>query len=715
MAITDDRGTKPSDADEPIAKTVARADAATEVERGGGLSAGGVLRLLVLAALLVFIGIVVGPGELLATIIKVVVAVGLTALGFIGANLLFDQVYARWTLFNTLIGAAVGALLFTVLESNGLFRPLFESRVRIGGLEQLFDWAGQSRGPWDINGWLWAAVGAGAMALVMFLLSAPRQQLARAPLAVIGFGGLGLLLTFGLDESVRPSIDWPKLWVCVLGGIVLFCLIQLARRRVRTLGYTVITGAAAGWVVGAWGGGNVGRGNLTGVLLATVVPAVLIGLRIGLATLPTPSQRRRIEAKGRVWIFLFPALFFVFIGLVAPLIRTIYLSFYDRRSEEFIGWDNYSNIFNNPNSVNLDNWTDMFTSRILIFGLILLMLGVLGGLYGGRKTRQGFEKSGLSITPIGLGFFLVAVGILASIRGTIFNNLWWVVVVTTISTAAGLAVAVLADRAKGENIAKSLIFLPMAISFVGAGLIWRFVYQSRDISQDQTGVLNAIWVWLGEVSTSDTGKWIAVLSLALVAAALLYLVYRGVRDNRPTIAGISIGLLLVVCFLMYLFIGPGIGGYIEVDGEVRANPVLFVQEPPFNNMWLMVILIWIQTGFAMVILSAAIKAVPTELTEAARIDGASESQVFWRVTVPQIAPTIGVVVTTLIVVVMKVFDIVKVTTNGNFGTQVIANEMYDRGFGDSNFGLGSALAVVLFISVLPVMWINIRRMRKNAV
>ena len=104
--------------------------------------------------------------------------------------------------------------------------------------------------------------------------------------------------------------------------------------------------------------------------------------------------------------------------------------------------------------------------------------------------------------------------------------------------------------------------------------------------------------------------------------------------------------------------------------------MLFVQEPPFNNMWLMVILIWIQTGFAMVILSAAIKAVPTELTEAAKIDGASESQVFWRVTVPQIAPTIGVVVTTLIVVVMKVFDIVKVTTNGNFGTQVIANEMY---------------------------------------
>ena len=148
---------------------------------------------------------------------------------------------------------------------------------------------------------------------------------------------------------------------------------------------------------------------------------------------------------------------------------------------------------------------------------------------------------------------------------------------------------------------------------------------------------------------------------------------------------------------------------------MRQNPVLFVQEPPYNNMWLMVILIWIQTGFAMVILSAAIKAVPTELTEAAKMDGASESQVFWRVTMPQIAPTIGVVVTTLIVTVMKVFDIVKVTTNGNFGSEVIANEMYTRAFGNSNIGLGSALAVVLFVSILPVMYVNIRRMRKNAV
>ena len=130
-------------------------------------------------------------------------------------------------------------------------------------------------------------------------------------------------------------------------------------------------------------------------------------------------------------------------------------------------------------------------------------------------------------------------------------------------------------------------------------------------------------------------------------------------------------------------------------------------------MWLMVVLIWIQTGFAMVILSAAIKAVPTELTEAAKIDGATESQIFWRITLPQIAPTLGVVITALFVTVMKVFDIVYAMTNGSFGTQVIANEMFQRPSGSTDLGLGSALAVVLFISVIPVMWVNVRRMQRS--
>jgi alpha-glucoside transport system permease protein len=168
-----------------------------------------------------------------------------------------------------------------------------------------------------------------------------------------------------------------------------------------------------------------------------------------------------------------------------------------------------------------------------------------------------------------------------------------------------------------------------------------------------------------------------------------------------------------VVWLIYRFLGPGLGGYAIVQDEVVPNPILFLTESPFNNFWMMVVLIWIQTGFAMVILSAAIKGVPSDLLEAASIDGASESQKFWRITIPQITPTIGVVVTTLIVTVLKVFDIPKVMTNGNFDTQVLANEMWQRAFTELDFGLGSALAVIIFIAVVPVMWRNIRQMQEQ--
>ncbi len=313
------------------------------------------------------------------------------------------------------------------------------------------------------------------------------------------------------------------------------------------------------------------------------------------------------------------------------------------------------------------------------------------------------------------GFFILSIAVLSTIRGTIFNNVWWVIVVVTLSTALGLAVAVLADRAKGENAAKSLIFLPMAISFIGAGIIWRFMYQARDPSQNQTGVLNSLWVWLGQISTSNTSKWIAVARAGPHRhRAGLPDHARGRRPRRTGMAVVSAVLLLLIGFFIYRFLGPGLGGFVTSDGKTQAKPILFIQEPPFNNMWLMVILIWVQVGFAMVILSAAIKAVPTELTEAAKVDGATESQVFWKITLPQIAPTIGVVITALFVTVMKVFDIVYATTNGQFGTQVIANQMFQSAFSFSNLGLGSALAIVLFISVIPVMWINIRRIQRDA-
>ncbi len=205
-----------------------------------------------------------------------------------------------------------------------------------------------------------------------------------------------------------------------------------------------------------------------------------------------------------------------------------------------------------------------------------------------------------------------------------------------------------------------------------------------------------------------------MLLLLLVFSLLILFAVTGIRDNVRTRTGISVVGAIIVVYLIWRFLGPGVGGFVKDPdtGAIEANPINFIQEPPFNNMWLMVVLIWIQTGFATVIFSAAIKNVPTELIEAARIDGANESQVFWKVTIPQIAPTIGVVVTTLIVTVMKVFDIVKVMTNGNFDTQTIANDMFTRAFGNSDSALGSALATVLFVGVLPIMYVNIRRMQR---
>jgi alpha-glucoside transport system permease protein len=181
--------------------------------------------------------------------------------------------------------------------------------------------------------------------------------------------------------------------------------------------------------------------------------------------------------------------------------------------------------------------------------------------------------------------------------------------------------------------------MPMAISFVGASVIWRFVYAFSPTG-DPFGLLNALWVAFG--------------------------------------------------------------------GEQQV----WEQSPPWNDMFLIVIMIWIQTGFAMVVFSASIKSVPAELHEAARMDGASEGQTFWRITVPHIRTTIGVVVTTLMVTVLKIYDIVRVMTNGDYDTNVIANRMYTEAFLNRNRGLGAALAVLLFVAVLPLMVVNVRRLRR---
>jgi alpha-glucoside transport system permease protein len=227
-------------------------------------------------------------------------------------------------------------------------------------------------------------------------------------------------------------------------------------------------------------------------------------------------------------------------------------------------------------------------------------------------------------------------------RNSIFNNLMWLVIVPTMSTAFGLIVAVLADRVWWGNIAKSLIFMPMAISFVGASVIWKFIYDFRGSGQDQIGILNAIVVALG----GEPQAWLTI--------------------------------------------------------------------PIWNSILLMVILIWIQTGFAMVILSAALRGIPEETLEAARIDGASDVRIFFDIMIPQILPTILVVWTTITIVVLKVFDIVLAMTNGQWGTQVLANLMYDWMFrGGGDFGRGSTIALCIMLAVIPIMIWNIRQANKE--
>jgi len=220
---------------------------------------------------------------------------------------------------------------------------------------------------------------------------------------------------------------------------------------------------------------------------------------------------------------------------------------------------------------------------------------------------------------------------------SVFNNILWLLIVPAMSTAMGLLVAVLADRLWWGNIAKSMIFMPMAISFVGASVIWRFVYDYRGPDNDQIGVVNAIVQ--------------------------------------------SIGL----------------------------EPQAWITVPFWNNVFLMIILIWIQTGFAMVILSAALRGIPEETLEAARIDGASDIRIFFDIMIPQIMPTIVVVWTTITIVVLKIFDIVLAMTNGQWDTQVLANFMFDQMFRANDFGRGSTVALVIMFAVLPIMIWNIRQ------
>jgi alpha-glucoside transport system permease protein len=281
----------------------------------------------------------------------------------------------------------------------------------------------------------------------------------------------------------------------------------------------------------------------------------------------------------RPYVFVGPALVILGVFLVYPVVNTILLSLKDQFGEEFVGLANYQFVFTDE-------------------------------------------------------------GMLRALR----NTAGWVILVPLVAVSIGLAFATLADRLRrGEAVAKSLIFLPMAISFVGASATWRLIYSFRPEGfGTNIGLLNGIWQGLGQ------------------------------------------------------------------------QPVSWLDVQPWNNLLLMVIMIWMQTGFAMVVLSAAIKAIPDEIIEAARIDGASELQVFRRIIVPVILPTIAVVTTYMVINALKVFDIVFVMGNPETqGTEVVAERMIRWFFLLGHQGRGAAIAVVLFVAIIPIMIWNVRRFREQ--
>lgn len=638
--------------------------------------------------------------RLVVTILGIVVAVGGSGLVFVGINKLFDLTEERYSQYSAIAGGLLSGGVFYLLWGNRMISsPVIVTIIAI-------------------------VIGT-AMGYALGMLEPGNQRLA------VGAGGgaaLGLLLgIFAMDAGaaegeteivgILPSIDPVGVIVGLLIGAGLGFLIWLGSgRKAELMIPRMAIGLSLGWLLGAWLAADLTGSRAEAIIVALVLGA-LVGAAAGGRSHPDQVRRADIALGSRKYIFLTPALLFVGAALVIPLLRTIWLGFLtgNPRDLTWTGLTNYADIFSDPGIIDFSGTGDIFGSRLFWLAVVLLVFGAIVGRMIGRQVGLGFSLNSGSLTLLGGGAILFGFAVFTAIRGTIPNNLWWIFSVILFAVSLGLAVAVLADRAKGENIAKSLIFLPMAISFVGASVIWRLIYVARPAQDSQTGVFNSLWIMLGEWSRSGLAKTLVSLVLLAIIAALLYLAWRGWQaENNAIIAG-SATIVLVLGWLVFRFLGPGLGGFetSEVTGEIIAKPVLFIQEGPWNNFWLMVVFIWIQTGFAMVIFSAAIKAVSEDLLEAARIDGATETQTFWRVTVPQIFPTIGVVVTTLIVATLKIFDIPKVMTNGNFDTQVLANEMWERAFTQLDFGKGSAVAVILFIAVLPVMAMNIRRMQRE--
>ncbi|HEY8721583.1 sugar ABC transporter permease [Pengzhenrongella sp.] len=292
------------------------------------------------------------------------------------------------------------------------------------------------------------------------------------------------------------------------------------------------------------------------------------------------SLNARWEARVKPWMFAGPAILAISVYLIYPAVVTIEYSFANADSTAYIGFQNYIDLF----------------------------------------TDNGF----LSV---------------------LFNNVLWILLVPALTVVLGLGVAVLADRLRpqGEKAAKTVIFLPMAISMVGAATIWRTIYDYQPAGTPQTGMLNAI---------------------------------RALFDQAP----------------------------VFWYGESTLH---------FNSLLLMIILIWTMVGYSMVLLSSAIKSVPEDTVEAGRVDGAGERRIFFSIIVPQIWPTVITVFITALIGVMKVFDVVYVTTNGAYNTDVIVRRFYDELYTQGNSGYASAIVVILVIAITPVLVYQVRHFRRE--
>ncbi|MGQ0567480.1 MAG: carbohydrate ABC transporter permease [Gemmobacter sp.] len=298
------------------------------------------------------------------------------------------------------------------------------------------------------------------------------------------------------------------------------------------------------------------------------------------------------------------------------------------------------------------------------------------------------------------------------------NNMIWLIVVPAASTAFGLLAAQLTDRIGWGNVAKSMIFMPMAISFVGASVIWKLIYDTRPEDAAQIGLLNAIWMkFEGGFWSVLFVKVVPGLLLAALVAAFLFsawLVLRPMVQGKAGGAGEQAGRVVGGAVLLWLgwSVLMWLIGLITNDLPY-GTPQTWLTIPFWNNFFLMAVLVWIQTGFAMVILSAALRGVPEDTIEAAIIDGANPFQIFFMIKVPQIMGTIVVVWTTITITVLKVFDIVLAMTNGQFETQVLANYMYDKLFRANDWGVGSASAMIIMLLVTPILVWNVYSARKE--